>query len=342
MKDAQKPDHVSLANMVSRLREGRYVIPDFQRAFEWEPWDINELMRSIFRDYYIGSLLLWKGKDENFKALACEPIYGFQGSSGPNDIVLDGQQRLTAMYYALIAPDKRAPNRQSRFLYFIKVDRFMEEAYEDAFTYEWTRRGLNLLKDQTRQFETHMFPLSVVGAGGWDLPNWVQAYESYWRGAAEAGDGAEAHMAQRHAKNANEFGNHLKDITEKYQIAYIELDQDLELDKVCDIFTQINSRGIRLDVFDLINALLRPKGLQLRTHLWRDAAPRLEFVESGRMNVYVLQVMSILRQAYCSPKYLYYLLPGSTRQLRGPDGGVRSEVLVADIAESRYLSPSRI
>ena len=63
MKDSQKPDHVSLGNMVSHLREGWYVIPDFQRDFEWEPWDINELMRSIFRDYYIGSLLLWKGKD---------------------------------------------------------------------------------------------------------------------------------------------------------------------------------------------------------------------------------------------------------------------------------------
>jgi uncharacterized protein with ParB-like and HNH nuclease domain len=53
--------------MVSRLREGRYVIPDFQRDFEWQPWDIKELMSSIFRDYYIGSLLLWKGKDENFE-----------------------------------------------------------------------------------------------------------------------------------------------------------------------------------------------------------------------------------------------------------------------------------
>ena len=35
MKESQKPDQVSLANMVGRLREGRYVIPDFQRAFEW-------------------------------------------------------------------------------------------------------------------------------------------------------------------------------------------------------------------------------------------------------------------------------------------------------------------
>ena len=89
MKDSQKPDHVSLANMVGRLREGRYVIPDFQRDFEWEPWDIKELMRSIFRDYYIGSLLLWKGKDENFEALSCEAIYGFEGGDVRTDIVLD-------------------------------------------------------------------------------------------------------------------------------------------------------------------------------------------------------------------------------------------------------------
>src|SRR5688572_16199568 len=72
MKDAQKPDHVSLNTLINRLKEGRFVIPDFQREFEWRPWDIRELMRSVFLDYYIGSLLLWKGKRENFSALSCE------------------------------------------------------------------------------------------------------------------------------------------------------------------------------------------------------------------------------------------------------------------------------
>jgi len=107
MKDAQKPDHISLSTLIGRLKEGRFVIPDFQREFEWQPWDIRDLMRSIFLDYYIGSLLLWKGKSENFGALACEPIYGFNGSNGNAEhIVLDGQQRLTAMYYAF-APKNR-------------------------------------------------------------------------------------------------------------------------------------------------------------------------------------------------------------------------------------------
>jgi hypothetical protein len=336
MKDAQKPDHVSLTTLVGRLREGRFVIPDFQREFEWKPWDIRELVRSIFLDYYIGSLLLWKGKPESFAALACEPIYGYHGSGDPVHIVLDGQQRLTAMYYVFLAPDEPLPNRSNRFLYFIRVDRFMEEAYDEAFEYDWTRRGLNLLADQSAQYESHMFPVSVVGQGGWELPNWVQGYEKHWRdkeqAASSAGDEAAAREAGRRARDARSFGEHLKAITEQYQVAYIELDRDLEIDKVCDIFTQINSRGIRLDVFDLVNALLKPKGLQLK-HLWREAAPRLEYADTERMNVYLLQVMSILRQAYCSPKYLYYLLPGQEKKVREPDGSLRKEVLVPDVAD---------
>ena len=170
MKDAQKPDHIILTTLVDRLREGRYAIPDFQREFEWKPWDIRELMRSIFLDYYIGSLLLWKGETESFNTLACESIYGFEGTSDHTHIVLDGQQRLTAMYYAFVGPNAPAPGRQNRFLYFIRVDKFMEEVYDEAFEYDWTKRGENLLDDRPAQFASHMFPLVVVGQGGVGTP----------------------------------------------------------------------------------------------------------------------------------------------------------------------------
>lgn len=337
MKDAQKPDHISLNTLVNYLRDGRFVIPDFQREFEWKPWDLRELMRSIFLDYYIGSLLLWKGKPENFDALSCEPVYGYQGTGKPEYIVLDGQQRLTAIYYAFLAPDVPLPNRSNRFFYFVHVDKFMVEEYDQAFGYEWlTRRWAKVLQNKEAQYASHLFPFSVIGATGWELPNWVQGYETFWKNEASeaeaSGDAEAIKRARNNAANAKEFGEHLQGITGQYQISYIELDKDLAVDKVCDIFTQINSRGIRLDVFDLVNALLKPKGLRLK-QMWRDASPRLDAVETEKMNVYILQVMSIIRQGYCSPKYLYFLMPGQEKSVRDPDGTRRKEVLIPNIVD---------
>jgi len=347
MRDAQKPDHKSFNAIMSMLRNGQFVIPDFQRDFEWQPWDIKELLKSIFLDYYIGSLLLWKGKKENFEALTCETIYGFDNHQGTRDwdadnsdpqyIVLDGQQRLTALYYAILAPDVNLPNRKSKAVYFIKIDKFMNEQYDEAFQYDWlSKRYKKILSDLNIQFEEHLFPLSTIGKEGWDLFEWVQGYQLYWKTKLEKVE--EDHNADKislfkqYVKDASDFGNHLKGITQDYQITYIELDADLAIDKVCDIFTQINSKGIRLDIFDLINALLKPKGLQLK-YMWREAEPKLNFVDTKKMNVYVLQVMSVLSQAYCSPKYLYYLLPGQVKQIRDPDGSRRKEVLIEDANE---------
>lgn len=335
MKDAQKPDHVSLTAMISRMKDGRFVVPDFQREFEWEPWDILALMRSIFLDYYIGSLLLWRSTDQHLKDLSCEPLYGFKGAGKPEYIVLDGQQRLTAMYYAFVAPDAVLPRRKHRAYYYIRVDRFIAEEYDESFSYEWHRGDWpNIMADSEAQFSRHIFPLATVGAGGWQLGNWVQGYEKHWAGRAaqKTAAGEDAEKEHRHAENARAFGEHLREIVEQFQISYVELDKALSIDKVCDIFTQLNSRGVRLDVFDLMNALLKPRGLQLKA-MWRDAAPKLAFVETPRMNIYLLQTMSILRQAYCSPKYLYFLLPGARRPTRQPDGTLHDEVLVPDTAD---------
>ncbi|TVS16670.1 MAG: DUF262 domain-containing protein, partial [Gammaproteobacteria bacterium] len=246
MKDAQKPDHISLNTLIGRIKEGRFMVPDFQREFEWNPWDISALMRSIFLDYYIGSLLLWKGKKENFEALSCESLYGFEGKGSPEYIVLDGQQRLTALHYAFLAPERPLPNRANRAIYFVHVDKFMAQEYDQAFSYDWnSRRIQKLMGDRNAQFAAHFFPMSMIGEGGRKLYKWFEEYEDYWKEKAvladAAGDVGAADIARNHAKNAEEFAEYTADLFEKYQISYIQLDEDLAVDKVCDIFTQINS-----------------------------------------------------------------------------------------------------
>ncbi|HQO04197.1 MAG TPA: hypothetical protein PLI62_18210, partial [Spirochaetota bacterium] len=139
-----------------------------------------------------------------------------------------------------------------RALYFIHVDKFMNEQYDEAFQYDWlSKRYKRILDDPEIQYAEHFFPLEIIGRGGWDLSNWVQGYVKFWEHkaaeAGEKGDQTEQQTAQQHATNAISFGEHIKGISDEYQIAYIELDKDLAVDKVCDIFTQINSRGIRLD-----------------------------------------------------------------------------------------------
>ncbi|MGC1217396.1 MAG: DUF262 domain-containing protein, partial [Phormidesmis sp.] len=236
-----------MSTLISKLKEGQYVIPDFQREFEWHPRDISHLMRSIFLDYYIGSLLLWKGKKENFEALSCENVYGYEGDNNNRQyIVLDGQQRLTAMHYAFVAPSKNLPRRSNSARYYMRVDLFMAEAYDEAFSYEFpSKKWDSIFGDSDTQFALHIFPMSVVGENDdWALANWAQGYEKFWersaKSAESSGDGTSAQLASRHIQAARQFSSHLKSITQQYQISFIELDEDIEVDKVCDIFTQIN------------------------------------------------------------------------------------------------------
>jgi len=71
-------------------------------------------MRSIFLDSYIGSLLQWRSTGQNLKDLFCEPVYGHKGGDKPVYVVLDGQQRLTALHYAFVAPDVPLPKRKTK------------------------------------------------------------------------------------------------------------------------------------------------------------------------------------------------------------------------------------
>lgn len=327
MQDAQ-PKHISFQLLIDRLKQGQYVIPDFQREFEWKPSDIRDLLHSIFLDYYIGSLLLWKGKKKNFHALACQPIFGLSQKDDPQQIVLDGQQRLAAVYYAFFAPNKPLPGRANRYRYFVRVDKFIKEEYEDSFIYDWKKGAEKIINDSNLQFQYHKLPLSVIGKeGSLGLYKWIQGYQNYWNDPIKPV--VHTNDPKQWTDKAEQFCEYLTKMLSNYQVSYIELDQDLDIAKVCDIFTRVNSRGVRLDAFDLLNAMLRPKNLRLRD-MWHKAAPKLDFVNTDRMNVYILQVMSIVLQAYCSPKYLYYMLPGTVKKVRAEDGSFKDEILVVD------------
>jgi hypothetical protein len=325
MKNIETPDKAHLSSIVEDLKDGSFVIPDFQREMEWEPWDIVDLLRSIFMDYYIGTLLFWKAGNQNIKKLKCEPIRGYEGQGKPEHIVLDGQQRLSALYYAFFAPNIEYPRRKKRCLFFVKLEELLNENFEEAFYYDWeTRKIKNLIAKEEIQYKKKIMPLHIIGKDRYGFIDWIRGYKKYWEEHSE--------NSEESRRESDNIENIFRELLDKYYISYIELDRDIPIAKVCDIFTKINSTGIPLSIFDLLNAILRPQDIFLK-EMWNDISEILEYTDPKKMKVYILQVMSILKQAYCSPKYLYYLVPEEKKLIKNPDGSKKHIVLIKDREE---------
>ncbi len=317
----ETPDKISLGRIIDGIGDGHYVIPDFQREFEWHPWDVVELIKSIFKDYYVGTLLLWKADKENIKALSCESIDGFpKDRLKPRHIVLDGQQRLSALHHVFFAPNINYRKRSNRCFFFIDLEKLLDKNIEEAIYYDWgTKKTMNIVNNKEVQFAKKIFPLKVLSEKKDDFHEWLEGYKVYW-----LRNGNKEIESER-----QELKKEFNDILHEYEISYIELDRNIEIAKVCDIFTKINSTGVPLSIFDLLNAVLKPKEIQLKKE-WRKVAENFSGVIEAKS---VLQTMSILKQNYCAPSYLYYLVPGEKKTIKCPDGTFEKVVLIKEKQE---------
>jgi len=82
-------EQVTVQEIVSRAVSKQWDIPEFQRDFVWSPQDVALLAESLYKDYPVGSFLLWDSSDYQETKTA-------QGSQASLWIV-DGQQRTTAL-----------------------------------------------------------------------------------------------------------------------------------------------------------------------------------------------------------------------------------------------------
>ena len=309
MINLEQPTKERLDKLLDNLKDGKYIIPDFQRDYDWNARDINELLISIFSDYYIGNLLLWETKESNIAALDCKNIKGFPDKDLKSSvIVLDGQQRLTSIYYAFFKPDFPLKGRKTPVEFFLKINDFMNGDIDQAFFFEWKKNKLKKLNDIDYLVKEGIYPISNFPIILYRNNPWVDLFE------------------KQYGKDATD--NFIKKVAGicAYEIPIITLKKDIDISKVCDIFEKINSKGIKLSTFDLLNSILKQHDIKLRTELWQNAEKDLTFIEDDN-KMYILQAMSIVEQNYCSPKYLYYLVPTATKIVK-KENGVKEEVML--------------
>src|SRR5690606_19470148 len=90
---------LTIAKAIERIGSGDIRIPAFQRNFVWEPDQVAFLLDSIYKEFPIGTIILWKTD----KKLTTEKNLGYfelpePRKDYPVNYVLDGQQRLTSLF----------------------------------------------------------------------------------------------------------------------------------------------------------------------------------------------------------------------------------------------------
>ena len=266
MTKIQPPDKKTLEEIFQDVEKGRCAVPDFQRYWTWSKRQIEELWESIFQKYYVGSLLTWSSSEKKLGKTSIE------GGPEPNknaDLVLDGQQRITAIYYAVKAPDKSLPNTEQHYRFFLNINALLDpqgDSSEIIDSHSLQRVEKMNLDDKNVQYKKKIFPLVLFQNR--DYVEWLDDFKEY----LENNEMYEKEIAKKYKKRlSNIFGY----VWTSYEIPVVKLPDSLDLDNVATVFERINSKGVSLGVFDLLNARFTIHHIKLKKQ-WEEIRDKYE------------------------------------------------------------------
>lgn len=226
----------------NRVRSGQLRLPRFQRHEAWDYENIAALIDSILRDLPIGSALVLEiGEKEPF---VTRPL---AGAPAPvercTEHLLDGQQRLTALWKALHdfyedvtyfvqletpAPDDEGttPSRITRVKRWIHKDGRRFPVWAD---------------DPVQVYERGLAPVSLL------QPADVSADRQQWCDQAVNGD----------LKASRDLENALRDLQEKmkrFNLPMLVLDVMTTPATALEVFVKMNTSAVPLNAFDIVVA----------------------------------------------------------------------------------------
>jgi len=246
------PGQKNISNILYEVNEGSWLIPEFQRTFKWKINDVVALLNSVFKGYYIGSFLLWNVDESTKDQCWTFPIEGaIEKESSYNKIILDGQQRITSLNYAINAPEKteKTPNHPGYF--YIDCRGFLLDNQDDFVVSNKTEL------EETETFNRLLFPFKHL-----ENPNrWIKGLKKFLKEQDRWDEKYEEQILDRLRDKTNEM--------KEFKISTIELNR-VPYDLVGNIFEIINTAGKTLDLFDLMNNRMNAHGIKLRD-LWQKA-----------------------------------------------------------------------
>ena len=201
----------SIDTLLTWVKSGEIAIPEIQRPFVWPAVKVRNLLDSLYHGYPVGYLISWRNPTIKLK----------DGTlSAGKRILIDGQQRVTALMAALLGHEVLTKNYRTvriRIAFHPQKERFEVRNPAIARDRAW-------IDDITRIFHPDA-----------DL---FELMDEYAAQNEDANRKTVGKVLQRVGKIVN---NH---------VGVIELAEDLDIETVTEIFIRVNSEGTPLSQAD--------------------------------------------------------------------------------------------
>lgn len=215
---------ITIKGLLGLIEAKDIAIPEIQRPFVWKNSQVRDLIDSLYKGYPTGYIILWKNPNVKLKDGTI--------SSGKK-IVIDGQQRITALMTAIAG--KNVFNND-----------FKECRVKIAFN---PFAALEFLNGNT---EAEIF--AVQTPAHLKSKNWIPDISDIFSTSFSSWSFIPKYIEQNpeiSGDNLQKVLDLLKSI-ESISIGVIELFEKLDIDVVTDIFIRINSKGTSLSQGDFV------------------------------------------------------------------------------------------
>lgn len=200
-----------IATLLTWVKSGEIAIPEIQRPFVWDATKVRNLLDSLYQGYPVGYLIAWRNPTVKLK----------DGTpSGGKRILIDGQQRITALMAALLGRE------------------VLTKDYE-------TVRIRIAFHPQEERFEVSNPVIQKNCA-------WIEDVADVFAPEASLTELTDSYFE----KNPNCNRKQISLVLEKLRmimnnhLGVIELAEDLDIETVTEIFIRTNSAGIELSQAD--------------------------------------------------------------------------------------------
>ena len=200
-----------IESLLTWVKSGEIAIPEIQRPFVWDATKVRNLLDSLYRGYPVGYLIAWQNPTVKLKD---------GKSSFGKRILIDGQQRVTALMAALLGQE------------------VLTKDYE-------TVRIRVAFHPQDEKFEVSNPAIQKDGS-------WIDDISRVFTPDASLFELTDSYAE----KNPNSDKKTVSRVLEKLRkvvnnhVGIIELAHDLDIETVTEIFIRVNSAGAELSQAD--------------------------------------------------------------------------------------------